>query len=517
MRVVALWPGATAEHVERYLVVPLELAFGGMPGLDHVDSASRPGAGELRLAFKPATDRAAARAEVNARLQVATLPSDVEPMIAPDGRRAAVRFALDSASLPLVELRRLVDWELRRAALTVPGVVEATSCGGARRRIDVWADEARMAATGVTVADLRAALAPERVALGVRSAESPDELGLRRVAVRSGAPVLVRDLARVEIDAAPPDCLATLDGVGQSVVGQVIARDGADVRAVAAAVQTRLSAAPLPPSVHLRLFGGEDETRWRIALPAGARPDDVWRLVLMLRHAAGSGADASPPALAQAGLRADEGQLDPAPGEAQVIVSSSSASRAAEIDRQLRAIPGVAILDVDGTAGDSLRARVVRVTGPDLASLRRAAQAVAASLGGAAVDGAAEAPSVEVVPDRAALARYGLNVAELEQSVEAATIGSVVGSLRAAADSFDIVLHAGKGDDRAEALRTVTLAAPDGSRIPLSTVAAITATTQPAVILRHDGRRCIRLYARLPSSASLPSVPLPPDVTIEWE
>src|SRR5258706_6092137 len=60
-RVVALWAGATAASVERSVVISIETGFAGMPGIAHVDSASRTGVGEGRAVLQTGTDRAQAR------------------------------------------------------------------------------------------------------------------------------------------------------------------------------------------------------------------------------------------------------------------------------------------------------------------------------------------------------------------------------------------------------------------------------------------------------------------------
>src|SRR5207302_9048183 len=84
IEVVAQYPGATAEEVERLVTIPLEVALAGMPGLQYTRSKSLPGLSHLRNQFKYGVDYFVARQEVINRLSfVQGLPTGVNPQISP--------------------------------------------------------------------------------------------------------------------------------------------------------------------------------------------------------------------------------------------------------------------------------------------------------------------------------------------------------------------------------------------------------------------------------------------------
>src|SRR6059036_3078275 len=83
IEVVAQYPGASAEEVERLVTIPLEVALSGMPGLQSTRSKSLPGLAHLRNQFDYGIDFQQAKQEVINRLSLATLPSGVTPQISP--------------------------------------------------------------------------------------------------------------------------------------------------------------------------------------------------------------------------------------------------------------------------------------------------------------------------------------------------------------------------------------------------------------------------------------------------
>ena len=83
IEVVAQYPGASAEEVERQVTVPLEIALAGMPGLQYTRSKSLFGLAHLRNQFVYGVEFLSARQEVLNRLATVTLPQGVQPQISP--------------------------------------------------------------------------------------------------------------------------------------------------------------------------------------------------------------------------------------------------------------------------------------------------------------------------------------------------------------------------------------------------------------------------------------------------
>jgi len=138
----------------------------------------------------------------------------------------------------------------------------------------------------------------------------------------------------------------------------------------------------------------------------------------------------------------------------------------------------------------------VKVIGPDLRANESIGQGIVDVLG--RVRGAADVglfsslgqPSVKIVPDRPSCARYGLNTGDVAATVQSAVGGQAVTQVYEGEKRFDLVVR-WKEPFRRDlgAIRRITVAAPDGSRIPLAQLAVITEEDSPSVIYREDGRR----------------------------
>jgi cobalt-zinc-cadmium resistance protein CzcA len=147
---------------------------------------------------------------------------------------------------------------------------------------------------------------------------------------------------------------------------------------------------------------------------------------------------------------------------------------------------------VSGVKGENS----VKVVGPDLRANERLAGEIGGVLGG--VPGVRDVglisslgqPSVVIATDRRQAARYGLNTGDVEAVVQAAVGGQAVTQVYEGEKRFDVVVRWEKPYRRnVEAIRQITVAAPDGSQIPLAQLATISLEDGPSVIYREDGRR----------------------------
>src|SRR5581483_305625 len=144
IEVIALYPGHSAEEVERLITIPLEVALSGMPGVKFTRSKSLFGLAYLNNQFEYGVDYLQARQEVINRMQMAELPPDVEPQISPRSpigeilRYAVVgpkdAFGRDIYSLN--DLRSLESWTLERTFRRIPGVADVVSFGGTIKRYE---------------------------------------------------------------------------------------------------------------------------------------------------------------------------------------------------------------------------------------------------------------------------------------------------------------------------------------------------------------------------------------------
>ena len=167
VEVIAQFPGATAEDVERRVTVPLEVTLAGMPGLTVTHSKSLFGLSDIHCQFEYGTDYLAARQEVINRLQFTQpLPPGVQPVLSPESPTGEIyRYTLncpkDAAGndiYTLNDLKALQDWVLEREFRRVPRIVDLTSFGGTVKRYEIHPDPEKMKALQITLAQIQTAL-----------------------------------------------------------------------------------------------------------------------------------------------------------------------------------------------------------------------------------------------------------------------------------------------------------------------------------------------------------------------
>jgi cobalt-zinc-cadmium resistance protein CzcA len=179
VEVVAQFPGASAEEVERQVTIPLEVTFKGMRGLKSIRSQSLFGLSDVKMSWQydPQFTYDACRQEVINRLATISqpLPANVTPAISPESPTGEIyRYILSVPKRPggrgevytLNDLKALQDWVLEREFRGVPRIVDVTSFGGTVRRYEVQPDPDRLRRYGVTLAQLQNALTNSNQTVG---------------------------------------------------------------------------------------------------------------------------------------------------------------------------------------------------------------------------------------------------------------------------------------------------------------------------------------------------------------
>src|SRR3954447_2545844 len=166
VEVIAQYPGASAEEVERQVTIPLEIALAGMPGLDYSRSKSLFGLSHLRNQFDYGADYFRSRLEVLNRLNSVELPPGVKPVIAPTSPTGEIyryiisspRDALGRDIYTLHDLKSLNDWKLEKEFRRVQRIADVVSFGGAVKGYEVQPDPSRLLQYGVTFERLENAI-----------------------------------------------------------------------------------------------------------------------------------------------------------------------------------------------------------------------------------------------------------------------------------------------------------------------------------------------------------------------
>ena len=166
IEVVAQYPGASAEEVERQVTVPLEVALAGMPELETTRSKSLFGLSHVRNQFSYNRDYEQAKQDVLNRLASVNLPPGVTPQISPASPIGEiVRYTIynprDAAGRPvyaLHDLKMIQDYVAQRELLRVPRIAGVTGIGGTVMRFEVQPDPEKLRQYRVTLAQLQTAL-----------------------------------------------------------------------------------------------------------------------------------------------------------------------------------------------------------------------------------------------------------------------------------------------------------------------------------------------------------------------
>ncbi|MCF2147060.1 efflux RND transporter permease subunit [Desmonostoc muscorum LEGE 12446] len=215
-------PGLAPEELESLVTLPIESAINGTPGVTAVRSSSAAGISVVKVIFNWNTDIYQARQLVTERLQqsFSKLPSGVEtPQVSPTSSPigTVLQYAFTSQNTPLMEVRRIVDWQVTNRLLAVPGVSQVIAYGGDIRQYQVLVDPDKLKAFNVTLEDVEQAasaanvnapggylITPDREKLirGIGRIESIEELQQSVIIARNGTPVKISDVADVQIGAA---------------------------------------------------------------------------------------------------------------------------------------------------------------------------------------------------------------------------------------------------------------------------------------------------------------------------
>jgi len=273
-------PGLAPEEVESLVTLPIESTINGTPGVETVRSSSAVSISVVRVIFDWGTDIYQARQLVTERLQQAQnqLPEGVEPpqispISSPIG--TVIKYAFTSENTPLMEVRRLVDWQVTNRLLAVPGVTQVVVFGGDVRQYQVLVDPEKLRAFNVSLAEVTEAAeqanvnvpggyltSPDQELLirGIGRVESLEALQQSVITSRNGTPVLLQNVADVQVGAALKRGDASLNGQPAIVVvvnKQPLADTPTVTRAVEAAMAEVQSS--LPPDIKLTVtFRQED-------------------------------------------------------------------------------------------------------------------------------------------------------------------------------------------------------------------------------------------------------------------
>jgi cobalt-zinc-cadmium resistance protein CzcA len=275
IELIAQWPGQSPEEVERYVTIPIEIAVSSTPGLKYLRSNTVYALGFIRLQFEYGRDYHFVRQQTLNRLKDATLPAGVTPVISPAGGISEImRYQLKGPpSMSLTELKTLQDWVVERKLRTVPGVADVSVLGGKTKEFQAEVDLNKMMAYGLTLPQIITAISAgnsnvggRTIAMGEQSVNvrglgvigSLDDIGNIVLTQQGGVPVLLSDVAKVQVGFTPRLGIAGRDGTTDIIFGivlmQKLERTMDVVQRLRTAIERLNTDGSLPPGVKVEPF-----------------------------------------------------------------------------------------------------------------------------------------------------------------------------------------------------------------------------------------------------------------------
>src|SRR5438128_1156226 len=260
------YPGQAPQVIEDQVTYPLTTALLAVPRSKVVRGFSFFGVSFVYVVFEDGTDLYWARSRVLGYLNFAAkrLPQGVTPSLGPDatGVGWVYQYVVLGAQRTLAELRTIQDWYLRYQLTKDEGVAEVASVGGFVQQYQVVVDPQKLQAYGLTLPQLTAAIRASNRDVGGRVVEMAEteyvvrgrgylrnagDLEQIALKVQGGTPVLLRDVAHIELGPEERRGIAELNGQGEVVSGIALQRDGQNALHVIDSVKQKL--AEIAPSL----------------------------------------------------------------------------------------------------------------------------------------------------------------------------------------------------------------------------------------------------------------------------
>lgn len=232
LEITAQAPGLSAEEMERYYTVPIEIGLYTTPGIEVIRSTSFYGLAFVRVVFKYGVDYHFAYSQAaTAMQQNVTLPGGQVPQIQQNSSTGEIyRYeVVGPKHFGLTNLRTVQDWIVARRLLTIPGIVQINSWGGTTKEFEVEVDPQKLETFNVTVPQILAALSNANINVGGREIRiGQQSINIRGIGLiddggeddltqgqklddienvvltqSSGIPVLIKDVAKVKVGYVP--------------------------------------------------------------------------------------------------------------------------------------------------------------------------------------------------------------------------------------------------------------------------------------------------------------------------
>ncbi len=272
VELITQYPGYSAEDMERYVTIPLEVALAGMPGLQNTRSVSLYGLSDIKLQFSYGTDYWFAQQQVLNRVNQVQLPNNIQPSLSPTSPIGEVfRYQVKAPKgYSLLELKTLEDWVIERRLRTIPGVIDVVGWGGLTKEYHIDIDLKKLIAVNIPIQQVMQQISSANLNVGARTINvSEQSVNVRGIGLlqtlsdmenivlsqSGGTPVLLKDVAIATVGSAQRLGIIGRDKDPDIVEGIVLMRRGDRtldvVNRIEAEVKRLNSSGELPPGVSI--------------------------------------------------------------------------------------------------------------------------------------------------------------------------------------------------------------------------------------------------------------------------
>jgi cobalt-zinc-cadmium resistance protein CzcA len=273
VEVITQSPGQSAEEIERYITIPIEIQMAGIPHVRTVRTISLFGLSDVRVEFTyDFTYDDAEQRVINRLSQLSPLPNGVVPQISPASPIGEIyRYRIvGPPGYSVMDLKTIQDWILERRFKALPGVIDVSGWAGKTKTYQITVDQNKLVAYGITVPQILQALnnaninvggqtvnfGPQAaVVRGVGLIHTMDDIRNTMLSANNGSPIRIKDIGVVEVGYQPRLGIVGQDKDQDIVQGIVLMRRGEQslptIRRVEAEVEKINTTGILPPGVRL--------------------------------------------------------------------------------------------------------------------------------------------------------------------------------------------------------------------------------------------------------------------------
>ncbi|NJN77686.1 MAG: efflux RND transporter permease subunit [Saprospiraceae bacterium] len=265
VQIVTNSPNLTAQEIEKFITSPIELSLQNLPNVVELRSISRFGFSLITVVFEDEMGTYLPRELVAQQLKMAEaeIPEGLgTPEMTPisSGLGEVYQYTLSvkkgyEAQFDAMKLREIQDWIVKRQLSGIKGVIEVNSFGGKLKQYEVTVEPSQLKAMNVTITEIFDALENSNENTGgayiekdpnayfIRAeglAETPEDIEKIVVKNRNGTPILIRDVAKVQLGFAPRFGALSRNGNGEVVGGIVMMLKGENAAQVMSRVEARM-------------------------------------------------------------------------------------------------------------------------------------------------------------------------------------------------------------------------------------------------------------------------------------